>query len=354
MGSEHYENKSLCLFEIKEKQEAGMSHLIVFDMEWNMGYRPKTFRYHGVEQVLRGEIIQIGAVRMEGQEIRDTFRVTLRPRIFPKLHHQVAKVTGLSQKDVNAGLPIAEGLQKFRAWCGEDAVLGEWGLDDVPVLKQNLFLAGQDESWPHRWYDLQKVYTAQRPLGEGEGTALERMVERLGIEKNEAFHDALADALYTAKVLQFVNIEKGLAAYPDEETQLRTLLLPADKERHDFMAWKGFVDGDAWRTDPRLQTGLCPDCGRALLPDRDHMWLERGNNCLYSMGSCKQHGPVMVWLRRSRSDGLHYVFGRATEKADKSAQTKWERNKKMAMESAARKKKHDAAKDVRRVRKARC
>ena len=32
--------------------------LIVFDLEWNIGYKPYTFNYHGVEQVLRGEIIE--------------------------------------------------------------------------------------------------------------------------------------------------------------------------------------------------------------------------------------------------------------------------------------------------------
>lgn len=36
-------------------------NLIVFDLEWNIGYQPKTFLYHGTELTLRGEIIQIGA-----------------------------------------------------------------------------------------------------------------------------------------------------------------------------------------------------------------------------------------------------------------------------------------------------
>ena len=314
-----------------------MSQLIIFDMEWNMGYTPRTFEYHGVEEVLRGEVIQIGAVKMEGQEIRDTFRVTLRPAIFRKLHHRVAKVTGLTQKDINAGLPIAEGLRRFRAWCGEDAALGEWGQDDMPVLKQNLFLVGQDESWPGKWYDLQKVYTSQRPLAEGEGLALEGVVDRLGIEKEDSFHDALADAMYTAKVMQFVDIEKGLTAYPSDEEQLRALLCPPDKERHDFISWKGFVDGDAWWTDRAMRTAVCPDCGLPLHPDSNNVWLHRGKNCLYSMGSCDRHGPAMVWLRRSQTDGLHYRFARATEKADKETQVKWAREKKMAVERARRK-----------------
>ena len=316
-----------------------MSHLIVFDMEWNMGYAPRTFQYHGAEEILRGEIIQIGAVKMEGQEIRDTFRVTLRPQIFRKLHHYVAKVTGLTQKDINAGLPVGEGLRKFRAWCGEDAALGEWGLDDVPVLKQNLFLAGQDESWPEKWYDLQRVYTSQHPLREGAGMALESVVERLGIEKDDEFHDALADAVYTARVMQHVDLSKGLAEYPDEEAQLKELLCPEDRKRSDFSAWKGVTDGNAWRTDARMRTACCPDCGRPLRPDRDGVWLARGNNCLYSMETCESHGPSIVWLRRSHLDGLHYMFGRATEKADQDAQAKWAKGKKAALESARRRRK---------------
>ncbi len=62
-------------------------NLIVFDLEWNMGNAPKTFNYHGAELTLRGEIIQIGAVRVdENGDVLDTFEMTLRPRIFRKLH----------------------------------------------------------------------------------------------------------------------------------------------------------------------------------------------------------------------------------------------------------------------------
>ena len=89
-------------------------NLIVFDLEWNIGYQPKTFRYHGTELTLRGEIIQIGAVRIdEAGDILDTFDMTLRPRIFRKLQHHIAKVTGLSQGEIDAGVPIADGLAEF-------------------------------------------------------------------------------------------------------------------------------------------------------------------------------------------------------------------------------------------------
>ena len=89
-------------------------NLIVFDLEWNIGYQPKTFLYHGTELTLRGEIIQIGAARINDRgDVLDTFEVNLKPHIFRKLQHHIAKVTGLSQGDLDAGLPMKEGLQKF-------------------------------------------------------------------------------------------------------------------------------------------------------------------------------------------------------------------------------------------------
>ena len=80
-------------------------NLIVFDLEWNIGYQPKTFFYHGTELTLRGEIIQIGAARINDRgDVLDTFEVNLKPHIFRKLQHHIAKVTGLSQGDLDAGL----------------------------------------------------------------------------------------------------------------------------------------------------------------------------------------------------------------------------------------------------------
>ena len=122
-------------------------NLIVFDLEWNIGYQPKTFLYHGAELTLRGEIIQIGAVRINARgDVLDTFEVNLRPRIFRKLQHHIAKVTGLSQGDLDAACRCGRVCRNSLTGPGPDAELAEWGLDDVPVLKQNLFLVGLDEN----------------------------------------------------------------------------------------------------------------------------------------------------------------------------------------------------------------
>ena len=56
-------------------------NLVLFDLEWNIGYQPYTFNYHGVQQTLRGEIVEIGAVKIdEDANVLDTFSIHLRPR----------------------------------------------------------------------------------------------------------------------------------------------------------------------------------------------------------------------------------------------------------------------------------
>ena len=122
-------------------------NLVLFDLEWNIGYKPYNFNYHGVQQTFRGEIVEIGAVKIdEDANVLDTFSIHLRPRIFRKLQHHIAKVTGLTQADLDKGEPIVQGLRRFMQWCGPDAEFAEWGLDDVPVLKQNLFLCNRQET----------------------------------------------------------------------------------------------------------------------------------------------------------------------------------------------------------------
>ena len=234
-------------------------NLVIFDLEWNIGYHPHTFNYHGVEQTLRGEIIEIGAAKIdEHGAVLDTFSIHLRPRIFRKLQHHIAKVTGLTQADLDRGEPILQGLRRFMKWCGPDAEFAEWGLDDVPVLKQNLFLCNLDESQPTVWYNLQQIFLSQYPRKEGDGLTLESVVTRLGLPTDRPFHDALADALYTADICRCIDLPRGLAEYPSEEETLRQSLCPAPGDYRDFRIWEGYVEQFAWRSDPKILSAACP------------------------------------------------------------------------------------------------
>lgn len=316
--------------------------LVLFDLEWNIGYQPYTFNYHGVEQTLRGEIIEIGAVKIDlDGKVLDSFSIRLKPRIFRKLQHHVAKVTGLTQADLDKGEPIGQGLRRFMQWCGPDAEFAEWGLDDVPVLKQNLFLCNLDESRPTVWYDLQRIFLAQRPRGEGEGMTLESVVTRLGIPMERPFHDALSDTLYTADVCRMLDLRKGLAEYPTEEALLRESLC-TEGDCRDFVTFPGYVQREAFRTVPAINDTPCPVCGATLQPDET--WLKKGSNGYYSLAQCPAcagSGSAMdkgglVRFKLLRLDGLHWTFARCVEVPDEAALARWHKQKKAAEERARR------------------
>jgi len=319
-------------------------NLIVFDLEWNIGYKPWIFRYHGTELTFRGEIIQIGAVRIdEAARVLDTFSINLKPRIFRKLQHHIAKVTGLTQSDLDAGYPMREGLQRFLQWAGPDARLAEWGMDDVPVLKQNLFLTGLNEDWPEEWYDLQQVFLQTYPRREGEGLTLESVVERLGIPKDEPFHNALDDALYTVKVCRKLPLAESLAAYPSPEQQLENALLDPAVPAQDVRFFWGILDHDAYKNDPALATVRCPACGALLTPDE--IWLKRGNTGYYTQSRCPACGPWFVRFKLNRRDGLRWNFARCTEPVLPEAQARWKKQRSAQLERMRRKSEKEQKED---------
>lgn len=314
-------------------------NLVLFDLEWNIGYQPYTFNYHGVQQTLRGEIIEIGAVKIdEDANVLDTFSIHLRPRIFRKLQHHIAKVTGLTQADLDRGEPILQGLKRFMQWCGPDAEFAEWGMDDVPVLKQNLFLCNIDESHPTVWYDLQQVFLREHPRKEGEGMTLESVVTRLGLPMERPFHDALSDTLYTADVCRCLDLRAGLAAYPTEAEALRQVLCPPPGDYRDFQVFSGYVEQYGWRTDPAVKCAPCPVCGAPLAPDE--IWLKKGSNSWYTLARCPQcaggegeaANGVFQKYKLSRRDGLHWTYARCLQMPDAASLAHWRKQRAQQVE----------------------
>ena len=314
-------------------------NLVLFDLEWNIGYESYIFNYHGVQQNLRGEIIEIGAVKIdEDANVLDTFSIHLRPRIFRKLQHHIAKVTGLTQEDLDQGAPIVQGLRRFMQWCGPDAEFAEWGLDDVPVLKQNLFLCNLDESRPTVWYDLQQIFLREHPRKEGEGLKLENVVTRLGIPMERQFHDAPSYTLYTADVCRQLDLRAGLAAYPTEDESLRQSLCSTPGDYRDFTVFRGYLEQSLWKNDPKVGTANCPVCGAALQPD--DVWLKKGSSGWYTLSQCPvcagKNGEagkgVFQRYKLARRDGLHWSFARCLQMPDAESLHRWERERAKQLE----------------------
>ena len=162
---------------------------IVLDMEWNQPW-PGTFAAKRVLPVkIRGEIIQIGAVRVTDRQIvGDEFQALIKPKFYRKLNKKVVSLTGIKDAMLaKDGIPFPEAMERFRDWCGEDVVFLTWGFDDIGILKENMALHGLDSSWIDRWYNAQMIFHAQTD-GATAQKALKTAMQMAGVEASRPAH----------------------------------------------------------------------------------------------------------------------------------------------------------------------
>ena len=186
---------------------------IVLDLEWNQTYHEKAVATQKALSIrLRGEVIQIGAVKLsESLDIIGSYRITVKPRFYKKIHRHVMRLTGIDQAQLDHGVPLAEAMESFHRFCGDDAVFLTWGPDDLPMLFDNLRANKLEAPFMSRYYDMQPMFNRETD-GEKRQRSLEFAMEHFGIEMNLPAHDALNDAYFTAKVAQRLNIAEGMRA----------------------------------------------------------------------------------------------------------------------------------------------
>ena len=183
---------------------------IVLDMEWNQPWPGSPSSRKVLPVQIRGEIIQIGAVRVtEDQQVTDEFQIMIKPKYYRHLNRRVSKLTGIKETRLKEeGIPFARAMEEFRQWCGEDIVFLTWGFDDIGILRENLQLHGLDCSWTGKWYNAQMIYNAQTD-GSTAQKALKTALAEMGIEATRPAHDALGDAYHTALICARLDLKRG-------------------------------------------------------------------------------------------------------------------------------------------------
>ncbi len=160
----------------------------------------------------RFEIIQIGAVKVDKSfKVSDKFNIYIKPTLYPRIHPYVEKITGFKNEDFIYAPRFTEAYKKFRAFLGDDTVLGTWGYSDIKALYRNVTF--NDIVKPPviiEYVDIQKIATRYLKFSKGGTIGLKNAVEALEIKTDEdkQFHNALGDAYYTAKVLEKIKPEK--------------------------------------------------------------------------------------------------------------------------------------------------
>ena len=291
---------------------------IVLDMEWNQPWPGSPSAKKVLPVQIRGEIIQIGAVRLtEKQEVKDEFQVLVRPKYYRHLNRRVSKLTGIKESRLlSEGIPFPEAAAQFRSWCGEDIVFLTWGFDDITILRENLQLFSLDTGWTDRWFNAQMMFNAQTD-GSNAQKALKTAMEIFGIEATRPAHDALGDAYHTALICARLDLSRGVAEYgqalKSHENGFHGAEIPGCIARKVFY---DYADKRAALAAMSGEENECPICGKKMLGSR---WFAQPSHRYMDLATCPEHGKFLIRVRLSEQPNKLIRVSRLTYEATSEA-----------------------------------
>ncbi len=148
----------------------------------------------------RDDLIAIGAIPVEETliSLQDSFEVVLR-QAKPSSNGNIL-LHGIDGTTQTSGCDPVEALIDFLEYVGKDVLVGfHAGFDRIMITKATKRALGIELE--NRWLDLAVLAPELLPEHARGASTLDDWSERLGID-NPARHNALADALVTAQLLQ--------------------------------------------------------------------------------------------------------------------------------------------------------
>ena len=309
---------------------------IVLDMEWNQPWPGSPSSKKVLPVAIRGEIIQIGAVRVtEDQQVTDEFQILIKPKYYRHLNRRVSKLTGIKEARLREeGVGFAEAMESFRAWCGDDIVFLTWGFDDIGILRENLQLFELPVDWTEKWYNAQMIFNAQTD-GSTAQKALKTAMEMFEIEATRPAHDALGDAYHTALICARLDLKKGQkeydAALKSHENGFHGAELPGCIGRR---VYHDFADKRTALSAMSGEENLCPICEGRMLGSR---WFAQPGHRYMDLATCPEHGKFLIRVRLSQqADGLVRVSRLTYEATSEAAEAYARRAEKADPEEVSR------------------
>ncbi len=290
-------------------------YYITLDLEWNQAYAEKALAVQKrLSCRLRGEVIQIGAVKMDkNMNICGSYQIIVKPKYFKKLHRHVSALTGITQEQMDMGTPLPEAAERFKKWCGKDFAFLTWGPDDIPMLKENFHVHSLEHSWlEERVYDLQHIFNLQTD-GLAKQRSLEYAMEHFGIRQTLPAHDALNDAYFTALVAQKLDVPKGIRDYNIKKGEFLEESVIGDADAGD----DGYVTINEMLDDDIVKNPACPLC-KGVLVLEDKPLHSKGQRYTYHY-VCKKDGDLLLSLKLHKNFNETWRARRTVKKADESS-----------------------------------
>ena len=293
---------------------------IVLDMEWNQPWPGSPSAKKVLPVHIRGEIIQIGAVRVtEEQLVTDEFQVLIKPKYYRRLNRRVSKLTGIKEEQLREeGIGFVDAMEQFRAWCGEDIIFLTWGFDDIGILQENLRLFNLETEWTDRWYNAQMMFNAQTD-GSNAQKALKTAMEMFEIQPTRPAHDALGDAYHTALICAMLDLPRGIREYgtalKSHENGFHGAEIPGCICRSVHRDYK---DKFAALAAMSGEENICPHCGSRMLGSR---WFAQPGHRYMDLATCPEHGKFLIRIRLSdQPDGTIRVSRLTYEATSEAAE----------------------------------
>ena len=182
---------------------------IVFDLEFNQGYKYKRKNKSRINPKCRFEIIQIGALKLdENLQTIGRFNKLVKPKVYNCLHHFIAEMTDITAEKLEDANPFNKVYREFVEFIGEDSILCTWGVADMRELVRNINFHKLDLSLlSHDYIDLQRLASEYFKTRNGNSIGLKNAVEALDLPLDSQFHDAFNDAYYTTEVFKKIYTE---------------------------------------------------------------------------------------------------------------------------------------------------
>lgn len=293
---------------------------IILDLEWNQAMSANASIFNKLPIRLRGEIIQIGAVKMtDDMQAGEEFQAVVKPIYFRRVHYKVKKLTGFDKDRLATGMKFKDAIEQFLDWCGPDCVFLTWGFDDKNIMEQNLIIHDLDIDWMGNWINLQVIFNMQVE-GDRNQKSLSTAMEHFGIEQTRTAHDALGDAYNTALVCSKLDLISGLAGYdaaahflPCASPKSGATPSSSEPEPIEHITLDGYNLRESIWDDDDITSHKCPDCGGILSMSR---WVNQGDKRYMSIAKCEEHGSFLIRIRIRHCEDDTWAANRLVYRAD--------------------------------------
>lgn len=301
-------NCAIITFPIWEQNGTNM-HYIILDMEWNQPFSKESPLFKKLDEKLKREIIQIGAVKITADmQNAGEFLTNVKPLYYKRLHPHVRRLTNITESELVNAPDFFQAMEDFHNWCGEDCVFITWGFEDVPNLVENMEFFKIRNDWVNKWYNLQPIFSRQMNC-EFRQMALKNAVDMLEITQEMDYHNAYNDAFYTAEIFKRVDIENGMIEYEKEEQARKNPFSDV------FLTAKygNFKNIQQAFRNSEVIRFVCPVCGKIV--NRRKSWVYQNKGKYISLIKCKNKDQYLVRLNFYKNTDNTFRVSKVTRAA---------------------------------------